>query len=112
MAGFATGLASVGGMIVALYVLAREAPARIMRASLVTFLFVSSSISLVYLISYGMMTNAVIARGLIFALPCILGVIAGKALFRPSLERYYKPFCLVLLIFLAAIGLIRMAVGG
>ena len=109
MAGIATGLASVGGMIVALYVLARDAPAKTMRGSLVMFLFVSSTISLFYLYAYGMMTGPVIARGLVFSVPCVLGVIAGKALFRPALEPYYKPFCLALLMLLAVIGLIRLA---
>ena len=111
LAGIATGLASVGGMIVALYVLARDAPARMMRASLVMFLFVGSLISFVYLSLYGMMISAVVARGLIFAAPCMIGVLAGKALFMPRLEGYYKPFCLALLIFLAAIGLVRLAAG-
>jgi len=112
LAGIATGLASVGGMIVALYVLARDAPARMMRASLVMFLFIGSMISFIYLYLYGMMISAVVARGLILALPCMAGVIAGKALFMPRLEGYYKPFCLVLLVFLAAIGLVRLAAGG
>lgn len=112
LAGIATGLASVGGMIVALYVLARDSPARIMRGSLVMFLFIGSMISFIYLYFYGMMISAVIARGLILALPCMIGVITGKMLFRPSLEGYYKPFCLVLLMFLATMGLVRLAAGG
>lgn len=109
LAGVVSGLASVGGMVVALYVLARDAPARVMRASLVMFLAISSIVSLFYLIGFDMMTGQAVARGLILAPICMLGVVAGQAFFRPALEPYYKPFCLVLLMLLAAAGLVRMA---
>ncbi|MDD9909621.1 MAG: sulfite exporter TauE/SafE family protein [Ahrensia sp.] len=112
MAGIASGLASVGGMIVALYVLARDAPARIMRASLVMFLFASSVMSFIFLYYYGMMVSVAALRGLVFAVPCMLGVLAGQALFMPRLEGYYRPFCLALLMFLAALGLVRLGMGG
>ena len=45
-AGVATGLASVGGMVIAIYVLSQNAAASKMRAALVLFLFVSSITSL------------------------------------------------------------------
>jgi len=45
VAGVATGLASVGGMVVALYVLARDAPAKAMRGSLVMYLLAGLAIS-------------------------------------------------------------------
>jgi len=110
LAGIVTGLASVGGMIVALYVLARDAPARVMRSSLVMFLFLSSLTSFIYLYAYGMMGDAAVARGLILAVPCMAGVLTGKAIFRPALEPYYRPFCLSLLVFLAAVGLVRLGI--
>ncbi len=108
-AGIATGLASVGGMVVALYVLAQNAPARSMRASLVMFLFVSAVISFVTLTLYGLMTSQTVARGLILAIPAALGVIVGKRLFIPRFEPYYRPFCLTLLMGLAALGIVRMS---
>lgn len=108
VAGIATGLASVGGMVVALYVLARESSAGMMRASLVMFLFISSGFSFIYFTLYGMMTAEAVSRGLIFAPVCMMGVVAGQALFRPQLERFYKPFCLSLLMVLAAAGLLRL----
>jgi len=110
-AGIATGIASVGGMVVALYVLARDAPAAIMRASLVMYLFVGSVTSFGYLLYFGMMTWPVAARAMIFVPVVILGVWAGKWLFRPRLEPYYKPFCLVLLVALALAGLVRLVSG-
>jgi len=110
-AGIATGLASVGGMVVALYVLAREAPAKIMRASLVVYLFLGSFTGFIYLYLYGMVTTEAVSRGATLILPCVLGVVVGKAIFRPQLEKYYKPFCLLLLAGLASMGLVRLAVG-
>ena len=110
-AGIATGLASVGGMVVALYVLARDAPAKTMRGSLVMFLFMTTFMSGIYLTLYGMVNQTALLRGLLFAVPCILGVMAGKVLFMPRFESYYKPFCLVLLMALAASGLFRLING-
>ena len=110
-AGVATGLASVGGMVVALYVLARERASREMRGSLVQFLAMSTMMSALYLVWYGMFTREVLMRGLVFALPCIAGVLLGQALFTPRFEGYYKPFCLCLLMLLAGAGLFRLVSG-
>jgi len=111
VAGVATGIASVGGMVVALYVLARDAPAKEMRGSLVMYLFMGTIMSAVYLTLYGMINQTAILRGIIFSVPCIVGVLLGKALFMPKLEKYYKSFCLILLMGLAASGLMRLATG-
>ena len=107
-AGFASGLASVGGMVVALYVLARQAPAREMRASLVVFLLINSVPSLISFHFFGIMNATSGSRGLILAAPTILGVILGKTLFRPKMEQFYRPFCLSLLISLSTIGLAKL----
>jgi len=109
ISGVVSGLASVGGMVVALYVLASPAPAREMRASLVMYLTVSLISSLVFLISYGMMDRATISLGLLFSLPTMLGVAVGKQMFSPRLEPYYRPFCLSLLMVLAGTGILRLA---
>ena len=107
LSGIVTGLASIGGMVVALYVLARDAPARQMRGSLVLYLFFSSIVSMVTLLAYGVMDWTATWRGLAFALPTVLGVLLGQRLFTPKYEPYYKPFCLSLLIALASIALAR-----
>lgn len=106
-AGIATGLAGVGGMVVALYVLAREAPARQMRGSLVLFLFGGSVTSMATLLYFGVMDWTAVQRGLILAPAVALGVLLGQRLFTPRLEPYYKPFCLSLLLALAGLSLIR-----
>ena len=110
MAGIASGLAGVGGMVVALYVLAQNSPAAQMRASLVLYLAVSSCLSFMTHYVVGTMTDLAMLRGLVFAVPTLLGVMLGKLLFIPAWERYYKPFCLILLIVLACYGILRLIV--
>ncbi|MEJ6815314.1 MAG: TSUP family transporter [Octadecabacter sp.] len=107
VAGIASGLASVGGMVVAIYVLAAQSPANVMRASLVLYLFLTSVISLLILIFSGIMDVTSVIRGLIFAVPTMIGVIIGQQFFTERLAPYYRPFCLILLIGLASLGLIR-----
>ncbi|MAC42827.1 MAG: hypothetical protein CL913_02445, partial [Deltaproteobacteria bacterium] len=46
-----------------------------------------------------------ILRGGAMAMPVATGVFIGQFLFRPSAEKYYKPFCQVLLLVLATVSL-------
>ncbi len=108
-AGVVSGLASVGGMVIALYVLGREVPPRTMRASMVMFLFIGMFTSILYLLGFGVMDKLAISRGLLLAPIVAIGVLIGSRFFRPSLENIYKKFCLGLLIFLASAGLVRLA---
>lgn len=105
-AGIATGLASVGGMVIALYVLASEAPPRQMRASLVMYLCIGMVTSLVYLIGYDVMSMQAVWRGVLLSPVVLLGVFLGIWLFRPAYEHLYKVACLTLLTLLSAVGLI------
>lgn len=107
-AGVVTGLASVGGLVVALYVLSQDIPARVMRATLVVFLFATSLVTFFYYIFFGLMTEAVLARALLAAPIVLAGVFSGQLIFKPALEPHYKKFCLWLLIALAGFGLIRL----
>jgi uncharacterized membrane protein YfcA len=107
-AGIVTGLASVGGMVVALYVLSSNASAKTIRGSLVMFLFIGMFTSLIYLLLYGLMDAQAARRGLVFSPVLLVGVYLGTFMFRPSLAVFYKQFCLILLIALSALGLLRM----
>jgi uncharacterized membrane protein YfcA len=107
-AGIATGLASVGGMVVALYVLASKIDPRSMRGALVMYLFIGMFTSLVWHLSYGIMDMRAVMRGVVFAPVILVGVFLGTALFRPSLQGFYKRFCLVLLMCLSGAGLISV----
>lgn len=106
-AGIVTGLASVGGMVIAIYVLSQDAPAAKMRAALVLFLFVSSLTSLMMLLWFGVMNSTAAARGLSLAIPTTIGVFLGQRLFTPRFAPYYRPACLSLLCALAGAALVR-----
>jgi uncharacterized membrane protein YfcA len=110
VAGIATGLAGVGGMVVALYVLARNDDPAKMRATLVAFLFISSTTSLLTHLWFGTMNTTSTLRGFAFILPCVLGVLLGQRLFTPRFQPYYRPACLTLLIGLGAASLMRSAI--
>ena len=107
LAGIATGLASVGGMVVALYVLASDTNPKNMRASLVMFLFIGMFTSLGYLFLYEVMTYKAFWRGVTMVPIVLLGVFLGNLLFRPAYTHLYKRICLLLLIFLAVAGLTK-----
>lgn len=107
ISGIVSGVAHVGGMVVAFYVLASNAPARSMRGSLVLYLFLSAAASMIIMLAFGVMDWSGVARGLIFAGPTMLGVFIGQQFFTQRLAAYYRPFCLTLLTGLALAGLIR-----
>ena len=107
IAGCISGIAHVGGMVIAFYVLAADKPAAVMRASLVLFLFIGSASSMIVLLAFGVMDFSGASRGLVFAIPTMIGVFAGQQLFTERLAPYYRPLCLILLISLASIGLTR-----
>ena len=109
-AGIATGLASVGGMVVALFVLVSNVPARQMRATLVVFLLLSQALTLIILIAFDVMDERAALRGVIFAIPATLGVYLGKKFFISKLEPFYRPSCLILLISLTLLGLMQIGI--
>ncbi len=106
-AGIVTGLASVGGMVVAIFVLSRKSSPAEMRASLIMFLFIGMFTSLIYLVLYSVMDQIALTRGLVFSPILVIGIYLGTKLFRPSLAHLYKRFCLLLLMLLCTIGLLR-----
>lgn len=107
VAGVVTGVAHVGGMVVALYVLSQNAPAAKMRAALVLYLFISMFTSLIYYLLADVMNLQAVWRGLAFAAPAGFGVWLGQQLFMPRFAAYYRPFCLSLLCALAVISAVR-----
>ena len=107
-AGVATGLASIGGMIVAIYVLASQNSARRVRASIVLYIFLNSVTTFIFLILFDVMDHKAFVRGVLLAVPSSIGVVLGAILFMQKLEKYYRPFSLGLLISFSLVGLIRL----
>lgn len=110
-AGIINGLASVGGMVIALYVLSSRSPATQMRAALTMFLFIGMFTTLGHMVLYGVMTEMAIIRGMILAPFALIGVFLGAWAFRPSLQIYYRRFCLGLLIAICLSSLVRLGLG-
>lgn len=108
VSGVVTGLGNIGGMVVALYVLARGDAARAMRGTMVIILFAGSFGGFIYLQLFDVMTLQSAMRGGFFVWPALIGVWFGARLFNPRFEKFYKPACLALLMGLAIAGLIRM----
>ena len=107
-AGIATGLASIGGMIVATYVLASQNSARRMRALLVLYILLNSITTFIFLFIFDVMDQKAFMRGVLLAFPSSIGVVLGSILFMQKLEKYYRPFSLGLLISFSLVGLIRL----
>ncbi|WP_298958980.1 sulfite exporter TauE/SafE family protein [uncultured Roseibium sp.] len=108
LAGIATGLASVGGMVIALYVLGTAHEARKMRASLVLYLFASMAVSFIALLYFGVLNETALRRGIALAPAVLAGVFLGSRLFSQRLQSAYKSFCLGLLIMLSCAGVLRL----
>jgi uncharacterized protein len=111
IAGVVTGLASVGGMVVALYVLASRAPASQMRAALTMFLFIGMFTSLGHMLLYGVMTETAFIRGAILTPMTLAGVFLGTWAFKPAWQVYYRRFCLLLLVGICLASLGRLIAG-
>ena len=109
LAGIAAGLANLSGMVVAVFIIAQQLPARRIRGSLVMYLFIGSFIGAAYQTAFGVLTQEALTRSLVLTPVVILGVLIGQWLFRPGLETLYKRTCLSLLITLALLGLTRIA---
>ena len=107
-AGIATGLASIGGMVVATYVLASQNSARRMRASLVMYILLNSVTTFIFLIIFDVMDHKAFVRGVLLAVPSSIGVVLGSILFIQKLDKYYRPFLLGSLILFSLVGLIRL----
>ena len=101
-------MASVGGMIVATYVLASQNSARRMRASLVLYILLNSVTTFIFLIIFDVMDHKAFVRGVLLTVPSSIGVVLGSILFMQKLEKYYRPFSLGLLISFSLVGLIRL----
>lgn len=108
VAGIVTGVAGAGGMFIALFALARDLPARVMRGSLNIYLLGAGVLGLVTHLLIGTMDATAVARAGVLVPAVVLGVVLGRAAFIPRWERYYRPACLVLLLGLASAGLIRL----
>ena len=107
LAGIATGIAGLGGMVIAVFVLVQQLPAKSMRGSLVVYVFLSMIVSATFQHLFGVMTADGLTRGATLVPLAVVGVLLGQLLFRPRWETAYRKVCLTLLVLLASIGLMQ-----
>lgn len=108
MGGVAYGLAGLGGMAVSLYVLASGKPAPAMRGSMILYMVFSAVTAPIMLLIFGLLTEQSLIRGAALMIPAAIGALLGARFFTPESARYYRPFCLTLLILLASVGIARL----
>lgn len=107
-AGLASGLAGVGGLVVALYTLISDREPKVMRATMVLYLALSIFTGWIFLYFGGWLTEVTLKRAAILLPITVLGVLGGAGLFRPALQPFYRTFCLILLLGLSLLGLGRL----
>lgn len=110
-AGIVSGLAGVGGMVIVIFNFAVGLPARTVRGTVVLYLVASLVFSLFFYLGFGLFTAQSFARFGTFVVPAMLGVIIGTRLFSPASEKYYRAFCLGLLILLSLVGIVTTVAG-
>lgn len=110
LAGLVQGLASVGGLVHALYVLALRLPPRETRATMILGVMFSGAMGLFWQLAMGIMTWQALVRLFAVLAPFLIGLWLGRHFFTPDKERYYRPVSLAVLIGLAGIGILRQLV--
>ncbi|WP_319824949.1 sulfite exporter TauE/SafE family protein [Thalassovita sp.] len=107
LAGLIQGLASVGGLVQALYVVALKMQARTMRGTMILGVMISGAIGLFWQLAMGVMTMQALMRVAGILLPYLFGLWLGRRYFTPENERYYRPISLSVLVMLAGAGVLK-----
>lgn len=109
-AGLIQGLANIGGLVQALFVVALKMPAQTMRATMILGVMISGAIGLFWQSVMGVLTTEAMMRFAAVLLPFVLGLWLGRRWFTPANERFYRPISLALLIALALAGILRQLI--
>lgn len=109
-AGLVQGLASVGGLVQALYILALKMQPRTMRDTMILGVMISGVIGLFWQLAMGIMTVQPLARVAVVLVPFVVGLWLGRRYFTPENERYYRPISLSVLIVLSVAGILRQLI--
>jgi uncharacterized protein len=107
LAGFASGLSAVGGMIAATMLFTTSLSASQLRATLIGLFFMSSSYGLFWTYRNGLFTPAIPLWAAWLVVPMLLGIGIGRHGFRRVSEAHFRRVVLMLLAFVAALGLGR-----
>ncbi len=109
--GIANGTAAVGGLPVVLVFLYSAAAIATSRATLIVYLMIADIYGTGVAWTNDLVTQEVLLRTALFCIPLFLGVWLGNRHFLATSPESFRRFTLILLVFLAAAGLARAALG-
>lgn len=107
LAGVVNGLASIGGLVHALYLTARNLQPRTMRGTIILIITIGGTITFFWQVLLGVLTGQAALRYAVLLAPFVAGLWLGRRYFTPENERHYRPVSLTLLVVLAGAGLVR-----
>ena len=106
--GLANGLATVGGLVAALFLLSSKRDAACIRASLVALFFIGDIYALLWGGGLGLLQAAHFRWLMIFILPLVAGLVLGSFIFRHWGAGNYRPLVVLLIFAVALFGLARL----
>ena len=107
VAGFMSGLSSLGGMIAATMLFTTSLPAARLRATLITLFFLSASYALLWAGQRGLVHRGTLLWAAWLMVPMLIGILIGRHGFARASESQFRRAMLGVLAAVAAIGVIR-----
>jgi len=108
--GVANGSAAIGGLPVVLFLLSSATAAAMTRATLIFYFMVGDVYGTAVAWANGLVVGQTLARAAVLLLPLFLGIALGNRRFLRSPPETFRRPALLLLMALAALGLLRAAV--
>jgi len=107
VAGFMSGLSSLGGMIAATMLFTTSLPAVRLRATLITLFFLSASYALMWAEQRGLVHRGTLLWAVWLTVPMLIGIMIGRHRFARASEAQFRRAMLGVLAIVAAMGMIR-----
>ena len=107
VAGFMSGLSSVGGMVAATMLFTTSLPAARLRATLVALFFMSSSYGLIWAGQRGLVHRGTLLWAAWLVVPMLIGIAIGRHGFARASESQFRRVVLGVLAAVAAMGVLR-----
>lgn len=107
VAGFMSGLSSLGGMIAATMLFTTSLPAVRLRATLITLFFLSASYALLWAGQRGLVHRDTLLWAVWLMVPMLIGIMIGRHSFARASEAHFRRAMLGVLAIVAAMGMMR-----
>ena len=107
VAGFMSGLSSIGGMIAAMMLFTTSLPAARLRATLIALFVLSSSYALMWAAQRGLVHRGTLLWTAWLVVPMLVGIMIGRHGFARASESQFRRAMLGVLAAVAAMGMIR-----